>query len=166
MTTPESLCERHREFVPLIAAIERTEELTGEPPGVRLLVDAAQLHETLAHGLIPHAVGEGRTVFPTLRRVTGSDSATRELTEEHRRLARLTDELEGLQRELGADAIDVTQERLQALLEDLKVALRKHFADEEQACFEVLHSELGEDEAREMFEAMERASTEMRRAYE
>ena len=51
-----------------------------------LRAGAVDLHEAFAHGVIPHAVGEGRTVFPVLRRVTGTDRQATEMTHEHREL--------------------------------------------------------------------------------
>ena len=69
MTDPaDSLCARHREFVPLIAAVEKVEESPEE--GDALRTRGAHPSRGLRAGLIPHAVGEGRTVFPVLRRIT------------------------------------------------------------------------------------------------
>jgi iron-sulfur cluster repair protein YtfE (RIC family) len=162
-----SACEKHREFVPLIAAIERVEGAVEQGPPWLLRADALGVHEGLAHGLIPHAVGEGRTVFPTLRRVTGKDDASREMLQEHREIARLTDELERIGRELASAGAPASKERaLRDVLRDLRAAVRDHFEAEEQACFQVLQAELGPDETRELYEAMERATAEIRRAYE
>ncbi len=90
----EGFCEKHGEFVPLIAAIESVEDSVGEAKPGALCVSTASLHESLAHGLLPHAVGEGRTVFPVLRRVTGADEATSTMNRDHNEIGRLTDELE------------------------------------------------------------------------
>lgn len=162
----DSLCERHREFVPLIAAVERVEESVGER-GSTLKADVIGLHEAFAHGLIPHAVGEGRTVFPVLRRVTGSSRQATEMTKEHRDIARLTDELEHLTEELERTGIGTSRERaLRSLLHDLRTSLRQHFEEEEAVCFRILSSELGPEEARSLYEAMERAASELRGLYE
>jgi len=167
----DSLCERHRSFVPLIAALEHAEEEVGESSrgSSRLLLHARArgLHEELAHGLIPHAVGEGRTVFPVLRRVTGSDRASREMTDEHRRIAVLADELERAADELTSGGPPSSRERaLHEVLNELRSAVRDHFEEEEAACFEILKGELSPEEAREMYEAMEQAAANLRRAYE
>ncbi|HSJ51915.1 MAG TPA: hemerythrin domain-containing protein [Actinomycetota bacterium] len=162
----DSLCERHREFVPLIAAVERAEgSLEG---GAELLrAGAVELHETFAHGVIPHAVGEGRTVFPVLRRVTGTDRQATEMTHDHREIARLTDELERVTEELEhAQATTATERNLRRILQDLRTTLSEHFEAEEAVCFRILSSELDPEEARSLYEAMETAAADLRRVYE
>ena len=86
------LAEKHTRFVPLIAAIDRAEGELEEGRPVLLHAEAGVVHETLEHELLPHAVGEGRTLFPVLRRVTGSTEVTGEMLESHRKIARLTGE--------------------------------------------------------------------------
>jgi len=162
----DSLCERHREFVPLIAAVEHIEESVGQ--GRRTLrAGVIGLHEAFAHGLIPHAVGEGRTVFPVLRQVTGSSHHAIEMTKEHRDIARLTDELERITDELDRLGLDAAHERaLRSLLRDLRTTLSQHFEEEEAVCFRILSTELGPEEARSLYEAMERAASDLRVLYE
>ena len=166
MTDPaDSLCARHREFVPLIAAVEKVEESPQE--GAALRSEALTLHEAFAHGLIPHAVGEGRTVFPVLRRITGSSREAADMTNEHREIARLTDELEHLTDELeGSDAGNLTERALRSALHDLRKAVEEHFEKEEALCFRILSSELDPEEGRSLYEAMEQAASDLRRAYE
>jgi iron-sulfur cluster repair protein YtfE (RIC family) len=162
----DSLCQRHREFVPLIAAVERVEE-AAEAGETELRSDTLTLHEAFAHGLIPHAVGEGRTVFPVLRKITGSTREATDMTREHREIARLTDELEKIADELEHGRGGGSGERaLRSVLRDLRRAVEDHFEEEEAVCFRILSSELGPDEAREMYEAMERAASDLRNAYE
>jgi iron-sulfur cluster repair protein YtfE (RIC family) len=161
-----TLCERHREFVPLIAAVEHVEESVGEDEQM-LTAEVMGLHEAFAHGLIPHAVGEGRTVFPVLRRITGSSRETTEMTREHRDLAGLTDELERLTDELVRSGAGSTRERaLRAVLHDLRTTLARHFEEEEAVCFRILSDELGPEEARTLYEAMERTAADLRAMYE
>ena len=166
MTDPaDSLCARHREFVPLIAAVEKVEESSQE--GEALRTEALTLHEAFAHGLIPHAVGEGRTVFPVLRRITGSSREAADMTNEHREIARLTDELEQITDELeGADPGNLKERALRSALHDLRAAVEEHFEKEEALCFRILSSELDPDEGRVLYEAMERAAADLRSAYE
>ncbi len=162
----ESLCERHRQFVPLIAAIDEVEGELERGSAVRIRAGTGGLHETLAHELIPHAVGEGRTLFPVLRRITGTDAATREMLAEHREIARLTDELERIRDELARAGVGAEQEaRMRRVLESLKRAIQEHFEQEERACFQVLKEELAPEEAQALYEAMERATKEIRRTY-
>lgn len=157
----------HTEFVPLIGALERTEAEVGEVEARIVRVDAEVLHDRLAHGLIPHAVGEGRTLFPVLRRVTGSDVATLAMTGDHKQMAHLTDELDRVGREIAKAGLNTERERaLRRLLHELRSVVDEHFQAEQESCYQVLDAELGPDEAREMYQAMERATAELRELYE
>jgi iron-sulfur cluster repair protein YtfE (RIC family) len=163
--TPGSLSERHERLVPLAAAIGEAETAVGGSSSHRLLVLTGALEEAMAHDLLPHAVGEGRTVFPVLRRVTGSELKAVELTKQHRELARLTDELDRVRHELGSSGHAAEQE-LGRILHELRGTLDEHLAAEEEVCFTVLREELTPEEAHEVCAAMERATDEVRRAYE
>jgi iron-sulfur cluster repair protein YtfE (RIC family) len=163
----ERLSEEHREFVPLIAAIERAEVSAGEAKGAALRLQTAGLHETLTHGLLPHAVGEGRTVFPVLRRITGQSETSVAMTRDHREIARLTDELEQTRKEIEHAGLTAEARwSLLRVLHDLRDSLQRHFEEEEQICFQVLSAELSPDEAREMCQTMELVASEVRRVYE
>ncbi len=167
MTEPqESLCERHRGFVPLIAAIDKVEGGIERGSALLIRAETGGLHDTLSHELIPHAVGEGRTLFPVLRRIQGSDASTRQMLAEHREISRLTDELERIRQELTEAGMGGRQEaELRSVLTTLRTAIEQHFEQEEQACFQVLKTELTQDEAEELYAAMERATQEIRRTY-
>jgi len=165
------LAEKHTRFVPLIAAIDRMEgELEGRGEGgsrVLLHAQAGVVHETLEHELLPHAVGEGRTLFPVLRRVTGSTEVTGDMLEAHRKIARLTDELDRVRQELITAGVSSKQgEQMHALLEELKSTVQSHFEQEEHYCFEVLQRELPPDEAKGLCEALEQATQDVRRTIE
>lgn len=163
----KSLGEKHAPFVPLIAAIDRMEgEIEAGSP-VLLRAEAGVVHETLAHELIPHAVGEGRTLFPVLRRVTGTDAVTKEMLDAHREIGRLTDELDRIRHELIKAGVGSEQgEQMQTLLERLKTTVEEHFEQEEHYCFEVLKKELSPEEATGLCEALEQATHDVRRTIE
>jgi iron-sulfur cluster repair protein YtfE (RIC family) len=161
----DSLCRRHREFVPLIAAVERV-EASVESDRVGLHAETMELHEAFAHGLIPHAVGEGRTVFPVLREITGSGRDSTEMTKDHREIARLTDELERTMDELDRSPGSERERALRTVLHDLRTAVADHFEAEESVCFRILSSELEPEEARSLYDAMEAAAADLRRVYE
>ena len=165
------LAEKHTRFVPLIAAIDRMEgELEGTVEGgspVLLHAEAGVVHETLEHELLPHAIGEGRTLFPVLRRVTGSTEVTGEMLEAHRKIAGLTDELERIRHELLKAGVSSAQgERMHVLLEELKSTMETHFEQEEHYCFQVLQRELPPEEAEGLCEALEQATHDVRRTIE
>jgi len=168
MTPAEhSLIDKHAEFVPLIAAIEHAEESVAEAKAIPMRVSVMGVHESLAHGLIPHAIGEGRTVFPVLRRITGSAEAAAAMNRDHKEIARLTDELERLQTEIIRTGITPKRERgLSRVLSELRTVMQRHFEAEEETCFQVLKAELSPEETRAMCDAMERTAAEIRSLYE
>jgi iron-sulfur cluster repair protein YtfE (RIC family) len=161
------LAEKHTRFVPLIAAIDRAEGELEEGRPVLLHAEAGVVHETLEHELLPHAVGEGRTLFPVLRRVTGSTEVTGEMLESHRKIARLTDELERVRSDLLKAGLSAHQgDQMRALLEELKSTVQTHFAQEEHYCFEVLQKELPAEEAESLCAALEQATHDVRKTIE
>ena len=161
------LAEKHTRFVPLIAAIDRMEGELEEGKPVLLHAEAGVVHETLEHELLPHAVGEGRTLFPVLRRVTGSTEVTDEMLHAHRKIAHLTDELERIRHELLKAGVGSQQgEQMHALLEELKSTVEEHFEQEEHYCFQVLQKELPPEEAKGLCEALEQATHDVRRTIE
>lgn len=158
------LAERHARFVPLIAAIDRMEGDIEEGRPVLLHAEAGVVHETLEHELLPHAIGEGRTLFPVLRRVTGSTEVTGEMLQAHRKIAHLTEELERIRHELLKAGVSSKQgEEMHALLEELKSTMERHFDQEEHYCFEVLRKELPPEEAESLCEALEQATHDVRK---
>ena len=163
--TPGSLSERHEHFVPLVTSIGEAEAAVGGSSAQRLLVLTGALEESMAHELMPHAVGEGRSVFPVLRRVTGSELQAIEMTKQHRELARLTDELDRVRLELRTAGAPAERD-LGRILHQLRDILGEHLAAEEEVCFTVLKQELSAEQAHEVCAAMERATEEVRRAYE
>jgi iron-sulfur cluster repair protein YtfE (RIC family) len=163
--TPGSLSERHEHFVPLVTAVGEAEAAVGGSSTQRLLVLTGALEESLAHELMPHAVGEGRAVFPVLRRVTGSELQAVEMTKQHRELARLTDELDEVRGSLGTGGTSA-EAKIERILHRLRDVLGEHLAAEEEVCFTVLRSELTPEQAREVCAAMEQATELVRRNYE
>ena len=162
----ESLRGRHREFVPLIAAIDRVSGELEEGSALLIRAEAGDIHETLSHELIPHAVGEGRTLFPVLRRVTGSTETTSEMLAVHREISRLTDELERIRAELAKAGISKKQEaEMRSVLDGLKSTIQTHFEQEEKACFEVLDTELSPEEAEKLYASLEEVTAAIRRTY-
>jgi len=161
------LVDKHARFVPLIAAIDRMEGELEEGKPVLLHAEAGVVHETLEHELLPHAVGEGRTLFPVLRRVTGSEEVTGEMLQAHRKIAHLTDELERIRHELLAAGVSSKQgEQMHQLLNELRSTMEQHFEQEEHYCFEVLQRELPTDEAEGLCEALEQATHDVRKTIE
>lgn len=165
--TERRLHEKHATYRPYVKRMGEVAAEVGEVPIHTLERDAGDLHEFLAHVLIPHAIGEGRIVFPVIRRVTGTAEGTRAMRGEHVEIARLTDELEAIRRELEAEGISASRKRaLRHLLGDLREMVDRHFREEEELCLALVEAELSPEECRTMYEAMETAAREIREAYE
>jgi iron-sulfur cluster repair protein YtfE (RIC family) len=156
------LAEKHTRFVPLIAAIDRVEGELEEGRPVLIHAEAGAVHETLEHELLPHAVGEGRTLFPVLRRVTGSTEVTGRCSSPPQD-RRLTDELDASAANCSRQASALTGDQMRALLEELKSTVQTHFAQEEHYCFEVLQKELPPEEAESLCAALEQATHDVRK---
>jgi iron-sulfur cluster repair protein YtfE (RIC family) len=167
MAGSQQLSSKHRTFVPIIAALEDAEGSIGTA-GVRAIrLETGEIGESLAHGLLPHAVGEGRTVFPVLRRMPSGATTTRELTEQHREIARLTDELERLHGRLSeTGTLGPDEERLRSVLHTLRTTVREHLETEDEICYSVLQAELTPEEAQRLCDEMEEAAATVRRHYE
>jgi hemerythrin-like domain-containing protein len=89
------------------------------------------------------------------------------MLEAHRKIARLTDELEHVRGELLRAGVGSRQgEQMHALLEELKSTVQQHFEQEEHYCFEVLQRELPPEEAKGLCEALEQATHDVRRTIE
>jgi hemerythrin-like domain-containing protein len=88
------------------------------------------------------------------------------MTAEHREIARLTDQLEQLADDLGRAGDGGRERSIRSVLRDLRSAMDRHFGEEETVCFRLLSSELGPEEARSLYEAMEAAAADLRRLYE
>lgn len=163
----KDLSGEHAEFVPLIAAIEHAEASVGEQEAALLRIEAAGVHESLAHGLIPHAIGEGRTLFPVLRRITGSSEVSTAMNADHREIARITDELDRLRLEIERSGMNRERgDGLARVLHALRAVVERHFEEEERVCFQILKAELPPEEAHRMCDAIEHTAAEIRNLYE
>lgn len=161
------LSGEHRRFVSPIEALGSLAASVGTmaPEALRPVLD--ELHEFLAHQLLPHAVGEGRTVYPEVRRALGGAEKTVEMTHDHAEIARLTDELDELRTQVGTPSWTKRDLRaLAGLLADLHRVIREHFEQEEEVCRAAMEGRLSGPDAEQVLERMRRAATELRELYE
>src|SRR3990172_6109389 len=100
-TTKQTLHDEHAEFVPYLDLIRKAADGVGEfPPGaMRAMLD--EIHEFLSHKLIPHAVAEGRVLYPVVRQVSGTPEVTVRMNRCHVELGRFADEVARLRGSLG-----------------------------------------------------------------
>lgn len=166
-TRDVGLSGEHRRFVSPIEALGSLAASVGTmtPETLRPVLD--ELHEFLAHQLLPHAVGEGLTVYPEVRRALGGAEKTVEMTHDHAEIARLTDELDELRTQVGTPSWSKRDRRaLAGLLSELHRLISEHLEQEEEVCRAVLEGTLSGTDAEKVLERMRRAAAELRDLYE
>ena len=160
-TVTQPLRDEHKELIPHIVALRAAADAVGEvpPDALRTAVDAA--YDFLAHHLIPHAQAEERALYPVVGKVLGAPEATNTMSHDHVEVGRLTNELRDLRAAIGSAAPTAALARdLRRVLYGLYGIVNLHFAKEEEVYLPILDQRLGAAEAREMFEAMEKAAGE------
>jgi iron-sulfur cluster repair protein YtfE (RIC family) len=160
-TVTQPLRDEHKELIPHIVALRTAADAVGDvtPDALRVAIDEA--YDFLAHHLIPHAQAEERALYPVVGKVLGAPEATNTMSRDHVEVGSLTDELGGLREKIRAAAPSPAQIKdLRRVLYGLYALVKVHFAKEEEVYLPILDQRLGADEAREMFEAMEKAAGE------
>jgi iron-sulfur cluster repair protein YtfE (RIC family) len=133
------------------------------PELLRRSVD--EVYTFLTHHLLPHAQAEERALYPVVGRLMGAPEATATMSRDHVEVGRLTEELGSLRSHLGGAGVGASQEKaLRRVLYGLSALVTVHFAKEEEVYLPILDARLTADEAARMFEEMERAAQEARRA--
>jgi iron-sulfur cluster repair protein YtfE (RIC family) len=166
MATPtQPLRDEHKHLLPHIAGLRAAADSVGEAEADAVLRKVAESHDFLVHHLLPHAQAEERALYPVVSRLMGAPEATATMERDHVEIGRLTAELGVLRTGLSGSTIDAAQARsLRAVLYGLSALVALHFAKEEEVYLPILDERLTEPEAREMFEAMEAAADEAKRA--
>lgn len=162
-TVTQPLREEHKQLLPHVEGLrEAAEAVDDQPPAVlRRRLDAA--YDFLAHHLIPHAEAEDRALYPVVARLLGAREATATMSRDHVEVGRLTQELAALETKLSGDVVSPELARgLRRVLYGLYAVVKLHFAKEEEVYLPLLDTRLAPDEARHMFEAMERAAREVK----
>lgn len=166
-TLKETLHDEHEEFRPYVEAIRDAADAVGDVPASNLRQRLGEIHEFLAHRLIPHAVAEGRTLYPVFREVGGTPEVTVRMNRCHVELGRFTDELERLRKGLVGPEPTRGQERdLRRVLYGLHAVVRGHFEEEEETYRQTVEQSFSRDAAVQILDAMEQAAQEIRELYE
>jgi hypothetical protein len=155
--------EEHEPFQRQVDAILDVADSIGVVSPDELIRLTGEVHEFLAHSLMPHAVAEDSILFPALRGES-EDAPTVAMTRCHRQLAKFTDELDA-QRALLPErerTRDVERE-LRRILYGTHALLTAHFAEAEEAFAETLGSRLSPEERELLFERLERYADEVAR---
>lgn len=161
----QPLRDEHKDLLPHIVGLRTAADSVGEAEAADVQRNVAESHDFLVHHLLPHAQAEERALYPVVARLMGAPEATATMTRDHVEIGRLTAELGVLRTGLSGTTINAAQARsLRAVLYGLSALVSLHFAKEEEVYLPILDERLTESEARQMFEAMEAAAGEAKRA--
>jgi iron-sulfur cluster repair protein YtfE (RIC family) len=69
--TVQTVREEHDQFVPYLESVRAIADSIGTISEESVLAHSSEIHEFLAHRLLPHAVAEGTLLFPMVRELTG-----------------------------------------------------------------------------------------------
>jgi len=161
----QPLRDEHKELLPHIEQLRTAADAIGEeaPESLRRGID--EVYTFLTHHLLPHAQAEERALYPVVARLMGAPEATATMSRDHVEIARLIKELGSLRSHLDGASVGASQEKsLRRVLYGLSALVKVHFAKEEEVYLPILDAHLTVDEAAQMFEKMERAAQDARKA--
>lgn len=150
----QPLHDEHKELIPHIERILEVAESIPEAPVEKISEGVQEVYEFLAYHLIPHAQAEDAALYPVVQQAMGSPKATRTMRRDHVEIGFYIEQLDGLRQDLSHRNFKA----LQRVLYGLYALIKVHFAKEEEIYLPILEDELTPEQAREMFEAMERAA--------
>jgi iron-sulfur cluster repair protein YtfE (RIC family) len=159
----QPLREEHQELLPQIERLCAVADLVGDVPTETLQQAVDEVYAFLTQQLIPHAHAEDAALYPLVGKLMGAAQATATMSRDHVEVGRLTEELAAVQLELATGHADDRQAKaLRRLLYGLYALIKVHFAKEEEIYLPLLEARLTDDEARELFGAMEHAAHEIK----
>jgi hemerythrin-like domain-containing protein len=154
----QPLREEHAELLPHIEQISTVADTISSAPVDAVSKRIGEIQEFLVHHLIPHALAEEEVLYPAVAKAMGAAQATATMSRDHVEIQRLAREL-ALLHSLTAGAINEEQKTaLRRVLYGLYTLVKVHFVKEEDVYLPLLDAKLTAEEARQMFEAMERAA--------
>jgi len=166
-TGARTIQEEHAAFRSHLDAIERLADSIGDLPIEDVRAELAKVHEFMAHTLMPHAVAEGRVLFPVVREESGQPTIGVRMTQCHVQLGRLLEELEGLKAALDRGVQSSQPERdLRRVLYSVHAILSGHLAEADQDVQPLLEANLPVEQRQELFAAIERCAREVASLYE
>jgi iron-sulfur cluster repair protein YtfE (RIC family) len=161
----QPLREEHRDLLPHLTQIQAIADAVGAVPIASLRQGIDEISAFLTHQLLPHAQAEERALYPVVGKLMGAQEATATMSRDHVEIKRLAEQLEKLRSQLGNETLEVSQEHaLRRVLYGLSTLVAVHFAKEEEVYLPLLDTHLSPREAKPLFETMEQAAQEARRA--
>jgi quercetin dioxygenase-like cupin family protein/iron-sulfur cluster repair protein YtfE (RIC family) len=145
----EAIRTEHRELLPHLDHLDSLADAVPELPASELRERLDAVLGFLRDVLLPHAEAEETALYPAVERVLrGAGGTTRTMSEDHRAIAALIQELAEL------TAREPTPRRaIQRTLDRLAALVRVHFGKEEDVYLPLLER-LSADEARELLAAL------------
>jgi hemerythrin-like domain-containing protein len=161
VTLTQPLHEEHVELMPHIEMLRSVADAIGTMPMDTLRQRVYDVYMFLEHHLLPHAHAEEWALYPTVGKLMGAPAATATMSRDHVEIGQLTEELASLKMQISEKNASESQEKdLRRVLYGLYAVIKLHFAKEEEVYLPLLDARLTQDEARDMFEAMETAAKE------
>lgn len=157
----QPLRDEHKELFPHVETLREAADMVGEASLGALLKKIDEAHGFLAHHLIPHATAEDKALYPVVARVMGAPDATATMRRDHVEVGRLTEELGTLRAKVSGRTLGAAEAKaLRRVLYGLYTLVKVHFAKEEEVYLPFLDARLSPEEAKRMFEEMEKAAGE------
>ena len=158
-TLTQPLRDEHKELYPHIEALKQAGLAVHGTLTQSSLEQIDAAHDFLSAHLLPHAQAEEAALYPAVQKVMGSPYATATMSRDHVEVERLTRELADLRSQLQGSEIGAAKaNELKRVLYGLYTLVKVHFAKEEEVYLPLLDANLTAEEARELFEAMEKAA--------
>ncbi len=155
MTLLQPIRDEHRELVPEIEKLRLVANRVGAISPAELRWELEQVHEFLAHHLIPHARAEDEVLYPAVARAMGSEQATETMSRDHAEVVHLTEELAALREGLAMGREPKTLDfSIRRVLYGLHAILLLHFAKEEEIYLPLLERRLASGEADAIIQRM------------
>lgn len=159
-TLTQPLRDEHKELIPHIENILRVADSISDLPLEQVQDGVEEVYEFLAYHLLPHAQAEEAALYPAVQRALGSPNATRTMSHDHIEVGRYIEELAVLRREISPRQF----KPLLRVLYGVYALVKVHFAKEEEVYLPILEERLSIDQAKDLFEAMEKAAGEAKLA--
>src|SRR5512147_1646412 len=161
-TLTQPLRDEHKELLPHVETLKTAADQVSEILSESAKKDIQDAYEFLAYHLIPHAIAEDQALYPVVQKVMGASKATATMSRDHVEVGRLTAELKVFLPAAAGKISDGQVAGLRRVLYGLYALVKVHFAKEEEIYLPLLDARLTEDEARELFAAMEHAAHEIK----
>ncbi|HEX5839248.1 MAG TPA: hemerythrin domain-containing protein [Anaerolineales bacterium] len=159
-TLTQPLRDEHKELIPHIENILRVADSIPDMPLEQIQDGVEEVYDFLAYHLLPHAQAEEAALYPAVQQALGSPNATRTMSHDHIEVGRYIEELAVLRREISPRQF----KPLLRVLYGVYALVKVHFAKEEEVYLPILEDRLSTEQAKELFEAMEKAAGEAKLA--